>query len=141
MRRKTSQYLIPALENDYDHASYDIYPAFPIEKGAIREWFAILAKEISMETTGILDGYIGVDWDVVCNFLRFEFQYLGINPCFINTADFMKPESEIKALAEPYLGGDGWEKKQLPIHREHFYNFYHYHFKNEICMLHLTINY
>ncbi len=106
MRRKTSQYLIPVLKNDPDVASYDIYPAFPIEKGAIRVGFATLAKEISKETTVILDGYIGVDWDEVCNSLQSEFQYLGINPCFINIADFMKPEDEIKALVEPYLGGD-----------------------------------
>jgi len=106
MRRKTSQYLIPVLKNNRNVSSYDIYPSFPIKKNAICVGYATLAKEISKEASVILEGYIGVDWDEVCNSLRSEIHYLGLTPNFINITGFLKPEDEIKSLVEPFLGGD-----------------------------------
>ena len=47
MKRKTSQYLIPITKENHDDSSYDIYPSFPVENGAIKKGYNTLAEELS----------------------------------------------------------------------------------------------
>jgi len=95
MLRKTSQNLIPLTKEIHDDSSYDIYPSFPIEKGAIKEGYAALAEELSNIDTVILDGYLGVDWNVVRSSLNVEYQKRGLTTSFLNINDFLMPEEEI----------------------------------------------
>ena len=106
MLRKTSQNLIPLTKEIHDDSSYDIYPSFPIEKGAIKVGYAALAEELSNIDTVILDGYLGVDWNDVRSSLNVEYQKRGLTTSFLNINDFLMPEEEIKSLVAPFLGGD-----------------------------------
>jgi len=106
MRRKTSQELIPLYKKKDKESSYDIYPSFPVDRDTISVGYATLAKNLSQETTVIIDGYIGVDWNEVYHSLQSELQKMGLKPCFYNISDFLKSEDEIKSMVTPYLGGD-----------------------------------
>ena len=106
MRRKTSQNLIPLFKKKSDESSYDIYPSHPLERGVVKTGYATLAKEICQESLVILDGYIGIAWDEVCESLKSKFQEMGLNPSFINIKNYLRPENEISSLAAPFLGGE-----------------------------------
>ncbi len=106
MRRKTSQNLIPLIKKNSDESSYDIYPSHPLERGVVKTGYATLAKEICQESLVILDGYIGIDWDEICDSLKSTFQEMGLNPSFINIKNYLRPENEISSLAAPFLGGE-----------------------------------
>jgi mannose-6-phosphate isomerase class I len=106
MRRKTSQNLIPLIKKNSDESSYDIYPSHPLETGVVKKGYATLAKEICQESLVILDGYIGIDWDEVCDSLKSKFQEMGLDPSFINIKNYLRPENEISSLAAPFLGGE-----------------------------------
>lgn len=106
MQRKTSQNLIPINKKNTDDNSYDIYPSYSLDSGIIKTGYATLAKEISQEEVVILDGYIGLDWDEVCDSINSALQESGLHSSFINIKDCLKAEEEISSLVAPFLGGD-----------------------------------
>ena len=106
MKRKTSQDLIPIKKTTKDVSSYDIYPAFSVGKGIIKQGYKALADELCTADTIILEGYIGVDWEEVCTSLKAVFQQKGLNASFLNSNTFLHPENAIKAMVAPFLGGD-----------------------------------
>jgi mannose-6-phosphate isomerase class I len=106
MKRRTSQNLIPVTKESHYDSSYDIYPSFPVENGAIKKGYTTLAEELTGEETVILDGYVGVDWDEVTTSLQGVFDKKGLRTSFQSIKTFLKPEDDILSLITPFLGGD-----------------------------------
>jgi len=106
MKRKTSQKLVPLLQDKEPRNSYDIYPAFSTDRRKINVGYKSLTEEISKQKNIILDGYIGVDWKEVRKSIASSFDEKGKKIKFISTGELLKPEQEIKELVAPFLGGD-----------------------------------
>ena len=106
MKRRTSQYLIPIKKENHDKSSYDIYPSFPVENGAIKKGYTTLVEELAKTATVILDGYVGVDWDEVITSLQAVYDKKGLQTSFQSITTFLKPENDILSLITPFLGGD-----------------------------------
>ncbi len=106
MKRDTSQFLIPVKKENTDNNSYDINPVHQIVEGRIELGYMSLADRLSNEKVVILDGYVGVDWTEVVDSLIsiLKKKDLKVNAIDINKC--LKSETELSALAEPYLGGD-----------------------------------
>ena len=102
--RKTSQYILPIKKEP--KPGYDIYPTCEIGAGKIFPDYDSLARRISSCRTVIVDGYVGVRFDVFAERLNKALAALGIFPLWWNTCAAMKSPEEIDSLIEPYLGGD-----------------------------------
>ncbi len=106
MKRKTSQYLLPVKKEKNTGNTYDINPTHSIVDGKISIGYEALADRIANEKTVIIDGYVGVDWEEVIKSLVAVFKKKKISIHTCNIKDYLKPEAGIKAMVEPYLGGD-----------------------------------
>ncbi len=106
MNRKTTQQLIPLKNDPTKSDTYNLYPSFNIGKGKVHFGYKALAKKLIHEKIILLDGYIGVDWNEVQYELISAFQNEGCKVNTINISDCLKPEGEIYAMVEPFLGGD-----------------------------------
>ena len=63
-KRKTSQALLPLIKTDKSHKkTYDIYPSFHSDE-IVHQGFDSLAEIICHEQTVIIDGFVGVQWDL-----------------------------------------------------------------------------
>lgn len=102
--RKTTQFLLPVEKETVP--GYDIYPTHDLGAGKIHSCYLSLAKRISEYKNIIIDGYIGVRFDIFIKELGKAFTELGIKPIWWNAAAAMKPSAEIDTLIEPFLGGD-----------------------------------
>ena len=65
-----------------------------------------LARRIAGSKRVIIDGYVGVRFDIFSRELNKALETLGIRPVWWNTGAAMKEPAEIDRLIEPYLGGD-----------------------------------
>ena len=104
--RKTTQALAPAHVTPTPAGQYDIYPTFPLPSGSIHLGFDALAEAIASHDTVILDGYIGVFWDDLCERLAAQPALQDRAVRWIAVADALRPEDAIDALVAPFLGGD-----------------------------------
>lgn len=103
--RKTRQYLMPARKLNAPDV-YDIYPTFQLVDDAIFIGYDGLADFVEQHRTVVLDGYVGVLWEPLIEALNVLLQQRGRNAEFRDVRAALKPESEIKTLTEPYLGGN-----------------------------------
>ncbi len=105
--RKSMQALLPKRVGSAPSAAYNIYPAEPLGTGQIAEGYTTLARWIIEQKHARLDGYAGIDWNLVrtnlCTALRRE----GANILWFETSAWLKPENEIDELIEPFLGEPG----------------------------------
>ncbi|MCB0632358.1 MAG: class I mannose-6-phosphate isomerase [Saprospiraceae bacterium] len=106
MERNTCEPLIPIEKQEFDTGHYDLYPAFPITGGNIEVGYDTLADILQNEKTVLLDGYVGVDWDEVGRILEALFKKKGLKVAVFDIRECLRPENEIAALVEPYLGSD-----------------------------------
>ncbi|MEO8376874.1 MAG: class I mannose-6-phosphate isomerase, partial [Candidatus Sumerlaeota bacterium] len=104
--RKTTQHLIPVTHEATTLGTYDIYPGHPLGSGKISIGYDALARRISGESTIILDGYVGIDWEAVRESLCAAFESLGVSASWQNVAQALRPEEEIDELVAPFLGGN-----------------------------------
>lgn len=104
--RKTSQYLLPLEKPDNTPGQYDVYPTFNLGNGKIKAGFHSLADEIAREKTVVIDGYIGVLFDLFKQELNLCLQAKGIQAVWWDIRAALKSEEEINTLAAPFLGGD-----------------------------------
>jgi mannose-6-phosphate isomerase class I len=106
--RKTTQHLAPLRHTPTPHGVYDIYPAFPVEKGTILPGFDALASAIlaSGRSRVIIDGFGGVLWADFSDRLQQALDRMGSQPRFFCVDIALRNEDEIRSLTEPYLGGD-----------------------------------
>jgi mannose-6-phosphate isomerase class I len=105
MRRETAQYLMPVKNKTGHNATYNVYPAHPIDE-KIQIGYQSLAEMLSKEKVIILDGYIGVDWKEVIDSLTAEFKKQGKSIHLVDIKNYLKSESEIHEMVSPYLGAD-----------------------------------
>ncbi len=103
--RKTSQILLP-VEKQKTDGTYDPYPVHDLGSGKIHCDYASLARHLAGNKQVMIDGYIGVRFDIFARKLAEAFRAIGIEPLWWNTSAAMKPESEIDEMIKPFLGGD-----------------------------------
>lgn len=72
-----------------------------------------LADWIIDQATVLIDGYAGVYWDQVQQYLEEAFRQKGIRANWLHSADHFKPVAVIEQLVAPFLGapGDIWGKR------------------------------
>lgn len=103
--RKTTQYLLP-VEKQEQAEGYDLYPLHDLGEERIFCDYLSLARRLSGHRKVVIDGYVGVRFDIFASQLGEAFATLGIRPVWWSTDAAMKPSEEIDALIAPYLGGD-----------------------------------
>lgn len=100
---------LPEEMNQFQKGVYNRFPAFSLKRGAIQKGCELLVQRLgenSRKRTFIvsLEGYHGIDWDALVNKLDpaatgMKMKHFGMNK-------YLKPESEIDRIIEPFLGGD-----------------------------------
>ncbi|MBO8483601.1 MAG: class I mannose-6-phosphate isomerase [Bacteroidetes bacterium] len=103
--RKTTQYLLP-IEKEEQKSGYDIYPVHDLGDGKIFSDYLSLAKKMSGYRTVVIDGYVGVRFDIIVKELGKAFASIGLSPLWWNVGAALRPETEIDEMIKPYLGGD-----------------------------------
>lgn len=106
MDRNTKQFLIPEKKESHSSRTYDIYPSHHLPLGSISSGYESLANRLLSETTIILDGYIGVDWDEVISTICAHFKENGKTLQILDIKEALKPEDAIQELVQPFLDGD-----------------------------------
>tara|TARA_R110002020_G_scaffold97708_6_gene233215 strand:- start:33813 stop:35582 length:1770 start_codon:yes stop_codon:yes gene_type:complete len=106
MKRHTSQFLMPVTKEKGHSNSYDINPAHILHEGTIEIGYDTLADRLSKEKVILLDGYVGVDWEEVIMELLPILKSKGRSIHLVDIQTCLKPEAEIGAMVDPYLGGD-----------------------------------
>ncbi len=104
--RKTTQRLAPARHTTASAGNYELYPSFPLESGKIALGFIALADLIANSSCVVLDGYGGVLWQDFRSRLEDVFKAQNIRTAWVNVETALRPNAEIQALVEPFLGGD-----------------------------------
>ena len=104
--RKTEQYLMPSRKPGIQPGEYDIFPSFNMEVGKIGAGIESLMKELYNDKTLIIDGYVGVFFDLHVQYIANEFKELGHKVNLINVSDALKDEKDIEQMIQPWLGGD-----------------------------------
>lgn len=106
--RKTTQYLLPVEKpaTDGNGPEYDIYPVHDLGNDRIFADYDSLAVKMSDHRNVIIDGYVGVRFDIFVRELGKAFTKIGIEPLWWSVSAAMKTPEEVDRLIEPYLGGD-----------------------------------
>jgi predicted NBD/HSP70 family sugar kinase/mannose-6-phosphate isomerase class I len=113
--RKTRQPLLPVkLQTPPSIAvappssdAYDIYPFEPLGDDQLFAGYESLARWIIQQQGARLEGYAGIDWNLVRARLIPALHRQGINVCWYETRAWQKPEAEIDSLIKPFLGPEG----------------------------------
>lgn len=104
--RRTSQKLLPRLTSPSPAGQYELYPGFPIGPNRIYNGFTSLAERLSHHKLILIDGYIGVFWDLFRQQLDAALHPHQLNIQWVDVRDAMLPSAEIEDMITPYLGGD-----------------------------------
>lgn len=105
--RKSRQPQLPKnIQTPADNA-YNIYPVEPLGGNQIFDGYESLARWIIQQKGARLDGYAGVDWNLVRTQLITALHNQGANVCWYETRAWQKPEEEINTLIQPFLGPEG----------------------------------
>jgi len=104
--RKSSQFLMPVNLNPRaaSKGAYNIYPAHPLGGNKIFNGYHSLANWIIEKRTVVIDGFVGVFWSEIKSALQKHMEAEGLKVNWIDTADFLKPASEVETIVQPYLG-------------------------------------
>ncbi len=103
MKRSTTQFLMPYQKSGAVTDSYDIYPSFKLDERQIFADFEQLSKKILSQPVVVVDGYIGVYFDVFREKLQQSADRAGIKINWVNIESALKPEPEIDALIAPFM--------------------------------------
>ena len=104
--RKSSQPVLPIKlqANTLAADEYNIYPVTHIEGNKINNGFESLAKWIILNGNVVIDGFGGVSWEHIKTGLNNEFDKHKVTVNWIDTNEYIKTETEIDALVDPFLG-------------------------------------
>ena len=105
LKRKTDQFLMPAeksLQNK--DSNFDLYPSHDLGAEKIFRGYGDLVDYIATKRTVCLDGFVGVDWNLMMLKISSALESKGITFCLINISECLKPEHEILKLTKPFLG-------------------------------------
>ncbi|HEY4109754.1 ROK family protein [Puia sp.] len=87
--------------------SYNIYPFESLGSGRIFAGYESLARWIIDQKGARLDGYAGVDWNLIRDRLCDVLRSMGQPVLWVETRAFVKSEEAINALVRPFLGTEG----------------------------------
>ena len=104
--RKSTQPLLPKIQQPRNPGEYDIYPTYPLGNGKIEHGFHHLASHLIGHSQIVVDGYVGVLWENFRNQLDQVLHTKGVQAQWISVEKALRPVEEIRSLIEPYLGGD-----------------------------------
>ena len=104
--RNTSQFLMPSIKKEVQQNDYDIYPAYEIGENKIFKGLDSLADRLAKEKTVIIDGFIGVQWEALCEKLERIFRKKNIKACWWNIEAGYVEKEQYDAAIKPYLGED-----------------------------------
>ena len=102
--RKTAQYLLPVVKEE--SAGYDIYPTHTLGEGMIFSGYGRLAEMLAAHKTVVVDGYVGVRFDIFMEGMNRAFAVMGIRSVWWNTRAAMKSSEDVFTMVSPFLGGD-----------------------------------
>ncbi|MGQ8336857.1 class I mannose-6-phosphate isomerase [Sunxiuqinia sp. A32] len=103
-KRKTTQFLMPAIKEGELPEGYDIYPSYKLEPNLISNDFKKLAERIRNESRVIVDGYVGVFFYSFREQLDKALNELGVQANWINIEESFLPEDEIDRRILPFMG-------------------------------------
>lgn len=113
--RKSSQPILPKQVPllKQKPGEYNIYPFHHLKEKSIYNGYNTLANWVSTQKTVIIDGYAGIDWDMVQEKLSDELKEKNSKILWHNASAFLKPESNIEEMVQPFLGEKDsvWGKK------------------------------
>jgi len=104
--RKTTQPLLPRIQEPRPPGEYDIYPAYSLSEGKIEHGFLQLASYLIGHSKIVIDGYVGVLWDHFRSQLDQALNNCGVQARWVSVENALRPSEEIEALVEPFLGGN-----------------------------------
>jgi mannose-6-phosphate isomerase class I len=121
--RRTDQYLLPEVKPNPTEGKYDIYPSYKLGDNQIYSGFDSLAEKISEHRVVILDGYVGVFYDLFREKLDESLKKKGIKTYWKNTSDYLKHPELIEKIVSPFLGGeDPLFGKHTTLQLDDFFN-------------------
>jgi len=103
-KRATTQLPMPYKKEGNEPEMYDIYPSFKLEDGQISIDINLLARRLSTKKVVVIDGYIGVDFELLRHKLENAFASLGIKSGWMNVEDSLKTEAETDQLIAQFMG-------------------------------------
>lgn len=104
--RKTTQNLLPVCKPETGKNQYDIYPTHDLGADKIFCDYTSLARRLAGQKQVVVDGYVGVRFDLFRQELNRALTQLGIRPVWWSVDAALRPQEEIERLVAPYLGGD-----------------------------------
>jgi predicted NBD/HSP70 family sugar kinase/mannose-6-phosphate isomerase class I len=105
--RKSRQGQLPKKSTAKSNNVYNIYPFESLGSGRIFDGYESLARWIIQQNGVRLDGYAGVDWNLIRTELTKQLRTRGANVLWYETHAWQKPEEEINNLIRPFLGPEG----------------------------------
>jgi mannose-6-phosphate isomerase class I len=85
---------------------YDIYPSLKLGSDLISTDLSELAEKLKVESTIIIDGYVGTYFENFRSLLDSALTAMGKTTNWVNVDTALKPESEIEKLISPFMGDD-----------------------------------
>jgi mannose-6-phosphate isomerase class I len=104
--RQSSQELPPLYKESTDSGRYDIYPSFLLPENKISVGYESLSAEIARHKVIIIDGYIGVFFEIIKSNIDRILKSKGISAGWTDSLSFLKNPGIISSLKEPFLGGN-----------------------------------
>ncbi|MEH6658989.1 class I mannose-6-phosphate isomerase [Leeuwenhoekiella marinoflava] len=105
LERKTEQFLMPGIkEKNNTYSDFDLYPSFDLGSGKIHRGYDSLAIIIASKKVVCLDGFLGVNWGLIVDGITSFFEDEGLSFNLIDISKNLKPENEIQAMIQPFLG-------------------------------------
>ncbi len=86
---------------------YNIYPFEPLGNGRIFSGYASLARWILGQKGVRLDGFAGIDWNLVRRELCAALRKEGVTVLWYETSAWQKSEAAVETLVKPFLGQEG----------------------------------
>lgn len=97
---------MPFRKNAPESEGYNIYPSLKLGDRQISTDMKALAHRLAYHKNIVIDGYIGVYFEVFRETLDKEFKRMSLSVSWHHINDALKPESEINDLIKPFLGAD-----------------------------------
>jgi len=105
--RRSRQPQLPKKLTSPPGNEYNIYPFESLGSSHIFEGYGSLARWIIQQKGARLDGYSGIDWNLVRARLIPALRSQGASVRWYETRAWQKPEEEIDTLIKPFLGPEG----------------------------------
>ena len=99
--RKTTQNPLPVCKPETGKNQYDIYPTHDLGADKIFCDYTSLARRLAGQKQVVVDGYVGVRFDLFRQELNRALTQLGIRPVWWSVDAALRPQEEIERLVAP----------------------------------------